>query len=150
MLCNVYNLSISNLVFSFLYSLPHTQLCSVLLWACASALQTLLKSLSGSTRSFVRQSAFFSSLCFVSSLLHHPARILLWNFILFLFFSCICCHGLIAIKIWMVSLLSLAFTRCHRTSQEPLCSNLCLCDSSICWGHKMLQVKASCSLQSHS
>lgn len=51
MLCNVYNLSILNLVFSFLYSLPHTQLCSVLLWACASALQTLLKSLSGSTRS---------------------------------------------------------------------------------------------------
>lgn len=60
--CNVYDLSTSNVMcfFLFLYNPPPP--CSVLLWACASAFKTLLKSLSGLT---VPSSA---SSCFVLDL----------------------------------------------------------------------------------
>lgn len=121
-------------VFSVLFFTPHPPphtLCSVLLWACASALQTLLKSLSGST--LPSSDNPFSSVAFASSwlvlfLLDLPLMLttllsFFQSVFLFLLYSFICCQSLNSIIILILSFLLLAFTWCHNILQEPFAAS---------------------------
>lgn len=113
------HLPMSNHIFPFLYSPSHTLLCSVLLWACAAALQTLLKSLSGSALPLFANPSVpvASSSSPFSFLLDIPlAFTILYchsfkNFLLFLS-SCIGCYKHRSIMILIVSMW-LAFTWYH-------------------------------------
>lgn len=99
----------SYLLFSSPPSSPHTLLCSVLLWACASALQTLLKYLPGSTLPFLFQLVLF--------LLDLPLMLTNNSLELFLLFSpyfCICeCVIAVRFLFILVTGLNIEVTRLH-------------------------------------
>lgn len=118
--CNLIHLS---QISSVLPLLPHpppcTLLCSVLLWACASALQTLLKSPYGLTLpSFVQQSIIKRSLWPLLFLLDLPLLFTIhFSFYYEVFYCSFCTFSFIL----FISLESFAFTYCYSASQEPLC-----------------------------
>lgn len=99
----------SHLLFSSPPSSPHTLLCSVLLWACASALQTLLKYLPGSTLPFLFQLVLFLldlPLMFTNNSLE--------LFLLFFLYFCICqCVIAVRFLFTLVTGLNSEVTRLH-------------------------------------
>lgn len=99
----------SHLLFSSPPSSPRTLLCSVLLWACASALQTILKYLPGSTLPFLFQLVLFLfdlPLMFTNNSLE--------LFLLFFLYFCIC-QCVIAVRFLFTLLtgLNIVVTRLH-------------------------------------
>lgn len=69
--------------------------------------------------------------------------------IVFKFFLFVCGYSLIYIVIFTVSFLLFAFTWCQPPYDYLFASLLVRIQIWFCWGHNMLQVKASCSLQFH-
>lgn len=82
------------IISSLLYPPPHTLLCSVLLWTCASALQTLLKSLSGLTLPFFLPRLGPSCFCWTFLWCSPPLN---------LFFYCFLCTLIFTVRVWLLS-----------------------------------------------